>query len=164
MKPLKLISYSPEQTELLGSYLGKLACEGDVFLLVGDLGTGKTRLVQGIALGLHTTEFALSPSFVIVREYHGRLSLYHIDLYRLDNLKEVSDLGIEDYLYNEGVSVVEWADKGLDILPSERMFITLNYVPASEMQRVIYLKPEGERYLNLLKCLESMLNMEKVWS
>jgi len=146
MKPLKLISYSPEQTELLGSYLGKLACEGDVFLLVGDLGTGKTRLVQGIALGLHTTEFALSPSFVIVREYHGRLSLYHIDLYRLDNLKEVSDLGIEDYLYNE------------------RMFITLNYVPASEMQRVIYLKPEGERYLNLLKCLESMLNMEKVWS
>jgi len=117
MEALKLNSHSPQQTQLLGSYLGKLAQKGDVFLLVGDLGTGKTCLVQGIAYGLDIKEYAFSPSFVLVREYHGRLPLYHIDFYRLDHFKEIADLGLEEYLYNDGVCVVEWADKGLQILP-----------------------------------------------
>jgi len=164
MEPLKLNSHSPKQTQLLGSYLGKLAQKGDVFLLVGDLGTGKTCLVQGIAYGLDIKEYAFSPSFVLVREYHGRLPLYHIDFYRLDHFKEIADLGLEEYLYNDGVCVVEWADKGLQILPPQKMLITLNYVPSFEMQRAIYLKPEGERYFNLIKHLKSILNAEKIWS
>jgi len=78
MNLARLKSYSPEQTRLLGSYLGRLAQRGDVFLLVGGLGAGKTCLVQGIAYGLGIKEYAFSPSFVIVREYHGRLPLYHV--------------------------------------------------------------------------------------
>ncbi len=84
---MKLNSHSPEQTQLLGNYLGQLAQRGDIFLLVGDLGTGKTCLVQGIAHGLDIEEYAFSPSFVIVKEYHGRLPLYHIDFYSLDHIE-----------------------------------------------------------------------------
>lgn len=114
---LELTSQSPEQTQKLGRRLGELALPGDVFLLTGKLGTGKTCLTQGIAWGLGIKEYALSPSFVIMRELYGRLPLYHIDLYRLDNIDESLDLGLDDYLYGKGVCVVEWADRALSILP-----------------------------------------------
>ncbi|TET42493.1 MAG: tRNA (adenosine(37)-N6)-threonylcarbamoyltransferase complex ATPase subunit type 1 TsaE, partial [Dehalococcoidia bacterium] len=113
MESLKLNSHSPEQTQLLGSYLGEIAQKADIFLLMGELGTGKTCLVQGIARGLDVKEYAFSPSFVILREYHGRLPLYHIDFYRLDHIEEIADLGLEEYFYGDGVCVVEWAEKGL---------------------------------------------------
>ena len=79
MDSLDLVSHSPEQTQQLGEHLGELARPGDIILLVGALGTGKTCMVQGIARGLGVTEYAFSPSFVIAREYHGRLPLYHVD-------------------------------------------------------------------------------------
>ena len=167
---MKLNSHSPEQTQLVGSYLGKLAQMGDTFLLEGDLGTGKTCLVQGIAQGLDVEEYAFSPSFVIVREYHGRLPLYHIDFYRLDHIEEIADLGLEEYLHGNGVCVVEWAEKGLQVLPHDNLFITLNYIPDSETQRIICLKAQGERYLELIeqlkmtgKCLE-ILNSKQCQS
>src|SRR4030042_912303 len=116
---MKLLSHSPEQTQKLGFRLGELAVPGDVFLLVGELGAGKTCLTQGIAWGLGIQEYALSPSFVIIRELHGRLPLYHIDLYRLDRIEEGIDLGLDDYLYGRGVCVIEWADRALGILPEE---------------------------------------------
>jgi tRNA threonylcarbamoyladenosine biosynthesis protein TsaE len=142
-------SDSPEQTQLLGSYLGELARSADVFLLVGELGAGKTCLVQGIAQGLAAKEHAFSPSFVLLREYHGRLPLYHIDLYRLEHVSEVADLGLEDYLYGDGVCVIEWADKGPGIVPDEGMRVSLQYVPDYQMKRTIVLSPRGERYLEL---------------
>jgi tRNA threonylcarbamoyladenosine biosynthesis protein TsaE len=154
MESLKLSSHSPEQTQLLGSYLGELAKKADVFLLVGELGTGKTCLVQGIARGLDVKEYAFSPSFVIFREYHGRLPLYHIDFYRLDHIEEIADLGLEEYFYGDGVCVVEWAEKGLEIVPRDNLLITLHYIPASETQRSICLKPQGERYYELTKQLK----------
>lgn len=120
-----------------------------MFLLVGELGAGKTCLVQGIAQGLAVKEHAFSPSFVLLREYHGRLPLYHIDLYRLEHVGEVADLGLEDYLYGDGVCVVEWADKGTGIVPDEGMHVSLQYVPESQMKRIIILRPQGERYLEL---------------
>jgi len=126
MRSLRVDSNSPEQTQLLGSYLGELARNADVFLLVGELGAGKTCLVQGIARGLAVKEYALSPSFVILREYHGRLTLYHIDLYRLERISEVADLGLEDYLGGDGVCVVEWADRGLQMVPHESMHVSLH--------------------------------------
>ena len=91
--------------------MGELVQSGDIFLLTGDLGTGKTCLTQGIARGLGIEEYAFSPSFVIIREYHGRLPLYHIDFYRLDNIDEIADLGLEEYFYSKGVCVIEWAEK-----------------------------------------------------
>ena len=144
--------------------MGKLAQGGDIFLLMGDLGTGKTCFIQGIAQGLGVKEYAFSPSFVIIREYHGRLPLYHIDFYRLDHIEEFADLGLEEYFYGKGVCAIEWAEKGLQILPQNNLLIELNYVPEYETQRVIHLKPEGEHYLKLIKRLQSNLIKEKAWS
>jgi tRNA threonylcarbamoyladenosine biosynthesis protein TsaE len=154
MQSLTLNSRSPEQTQLLGSYLGNLARKADVFLLTGELGTGKTCLVQGIARGLDVKEYAFSPSFVILRQYHGRLPLYHIDFYRLDCIDEIAGLGLEDYFCGDGVCVVEWAEKGLQVVPQDNLFISIQYVPASHTGRSIHLKPQGERYNELIKQLK----------
>ena len=154
MESLKINSHSPEQTQLLGSYLGDLAHKADVFLLTGDLGTGKTCLVQGIARGLDVKEYAFSPSFVILREYHGRLPLYHIDFYRLDHIEEIADMGLEEYFYGEGVCAVEWAEKGLQVVPHDNLLITMNYISTSQTGRSICLKPQGERYYELIEQLK----------
>ncbi len=147
MSYLELISHSPEQTQKFGVCIGELALAGDIFLLVGALGTGKTCLTQGIAWGLNIEEYALSPSFVIVRELYGRLPLYHIDLYRLDHLEEIAELGLDDYLYSNGVCVVEWAEKGLSVLPTEHLLIQIGYL--SDTERSFQLKPSGQRYLEI---------------
>ena len=155
-KPLnrtELISHSPEETQKFGVRIGELALPGDIFLLVGRLGTGKTCLTQGIAWGLGIKEYALSPSFVIVRELHGRLPLYHIDLYRLDHIEEIAELGLDDYLYGNGICVVEWAEKGLKLLPEEHLLIEISYL--SDTERKFQLKPSGERYLEIATQLEA---------
>jgi tRNA threonylcarbamoyladenosine biosynthesis protein TsaE len=154
MESLKLNSHSPEQTQLLGTYLGRRAQRADVFLLIGELGTGKTCLVQGIARGLGVKEYAFSPSFIILREYHGRLPLYHIDFYRLDHVEEITELGLEEYFYGNGVCVVEWAEKGLHVVPRHNLLITIHYSPTSETGRSICLRPQGEHYYELLRKLE----------
>jgi len=153
MRSLRVDSDSPEQTQLLGTYLGQLAHSGDVLLLVGELGTGKTCLVQGIARGLAVEEYAFSPSFVILREYHGRLPLYHIDLYRLEDTGEIAALGLEDYLYSDGVCAVEWADRGLEMFPGDSLLVSLRYMPDSQTRRSICLSPRGERYRELTRQL-----------
>lgn len=155
MESLKLNSHSPEQTQLLGACLGELAEKADVFLLVGELGTGKTCLVQGIARGLGVDEYAFSPSFVILREYHGRLPLYHVDLYRLDRSEEIADLGLEDYFFGDGVSVVEWAEKGMQVVPAENLLVTIHYVPSSTKARSISVKAQGSRYQELVGQLKT---------
>jgi len=152
MSTLDIKSKSPEETQKLGRRLGELALPGDVFLLVGELGAGKTCLTQGIAWGLGIEEYALSPSFVIMRELHGRLPLYHIDLYRLDSLEESIDLGLDDYLYGEGICVVEWAEKALSILPEKRLLIRITYL--SDTSRNFEIEPNGQRYLELIARLE----------
>jgi tRNA threonylcarbamoyladenosine biosynthesis protein TsaE len=148
---ITLASHSPEQTQRLGKRLGELAQAGDVFLLTGNLGSGKTCLTQGIAWGLGIKEYAFSPSFVIIREYNGRLPLYHIDFYRLDHIEEIADLGLDDYLCGKGLCVVEWADKGLALMPEEHLLINLSYV--SDIERTISLEPRGHRYTELLSPL-----------
>ncbi len=153
MNYLKVFTHSPEETQKLGKRIGELALPGDVFLLVGSLGAGKTCLTQGIAWGLNITEYAQSPSFVIVRELHGRLPLYHIDLYRLDRIEEIADLGLDGYLYGKGVGVVEWAEKGLSLLPAENLRIEINYV--SDTERSFQFQPTGKRYQEILEQLKS---------
>jgi len=151
---MNFISESPEETQRLGEELGRLAQPGDLFLLVGNLGTGKTCLTQGIAWGLGIEGYATSPSFVVVNQYRGRLPLYHIDLYRLDSIEEVIELGLDDYLYSEGVSVVEWAEKALAVLPKEHLLIEMNFL--SDTSRNVVLKPSGERYVEMLSQLKQM--------
>jgi len=158
---LELISLSPGQTQNLGAHLGRLVQAGDILLLVGSLGTGKTCLAQGIARGLNIKDYVLSPSFVIVRELYGRLPLYHIDLYRLDRIEEIMDLGLDEYLYGSGVSVVEWADKGLGVLPAEHLLIEISYLSLNE--RSFRFKSNGKRYRQILAELRQ-LSIKKVRS
>jgi tRNA threonylcarbamoyladenosine biosynthesis protein TsaE len=143
---------SPEDTQRLGEELGKLARPGDVFLLSGELGSGKTCLTQGIAWGLGIEGYATSPSFVVMNQYRGRLPLYHIDLYRLENVAEVMDLGLDDYLYGDGVCVVEWADRAPQAFPAEHLRIKISYL--SEAGRRFEFEPGGKRYVELLSQLK----------
>lgn len=155
MDRLKLVTHAPEETRELGRSLGKLATPGDIYLLVGKLGAGKTCLTQGIAWGLGIEEYALSPSFVIMRELHGRMPLYHMDFYRLDHVAEISDLGLDDYLYGRGVCVIEWAEKGLAVLPDDHLLIRISYI--SESERALEIEPHGQRYVKLMSELRASL-------
>jgi tRNA threonylcarbamoyladenosine biosynthesis protein TsaE len=132
----------------LGRELGRLARSGDILLLTGQLGAGKTCLTQGIAWGLGVEGYATSPTFVVVNQYQGRLTMYHIDLYRIDTLAEVMDLGLDDYLYGDGVCVVEWADKAPEAFPAERLLVEMGFI--SDTSRSIVFKPSGDRYETLL--------------
>ena len=151
MNKLEIITNSPEETQELGKRLGELAQPGDVYLLQGELGAGKTCLTQGIAWGLGIQEYALSPSFVIMRELYGRLNLYHIDLYRLDNIEESVDLGLDDYFYGNGVCVVEWPEKAMSIMPQKHLLIKISYL--SDTGRKFQPVPKGQRYRELADML-----------
>jgi tRNA threonylcarbamoyladenosine biosynthesis protein TsaE len=148
-----VITGSAERTRSVGSRLGELAAAGDVILLVGPLGAGKTCLTQGIALGLGVVDNVVSPTFVLLREYQGRLPLYHLDFYRLDSIEEISSLGLEDYLFGPGVCVVEWAEKGLSALPREHLLIEIERAATS--RRRLRLRPSGARYEEMLSHFES---------
>ena len=152
MKSPELTTRSPEQTQEFGTRLGKIAQAGDVILLVGKLGAGKTCLTQGIAWGLGIDDYAASPSFVLVRELYGRLPLYHVDFYRLENIEEIAELGLDEYFYGRGVSVVEWAEKALELLPPEHLLIEMDYV--SENERHLKLKPRGKHYREMVAQLK----------
>jgi tRNA threonylcarbamoyladenosine biosynthesis protein TsaE len=152
MNSLELITHSPEETQALGKSLGKIAAAGDVILLVGKLGAGKTCLTQGIAWGLGSDDYAASPSFVLVRELYGRLPLYHVDFYRLENLEEIAELGLDEYFYGKGVTVVEWAEKASALLPPEHLLIEMEYV--SDNERRLKIRARGKRYRKVLEQLK----------
>ena len=156
MNPLVLRSHSARETARIGSALGQYAEAGDVFLLSGELGAGKTCLTQGIAKGLGVDEYVRSPTFVLVSVHQGRLPLYHIDIYRLDEVAEVVDLGLEEYLAGDGVSVIEWASKALEVFPQPYMLVTLTY--EGENERLIQLEAMGKRYESLLSQVEKRLS------
>jgi tRNA threonylcarbamoyladenosine biosynthesis protein TsaE len=112
------MSHSRQATLRLGERLGRACAPGDLILLRGDLGAGKTTLTQGIARGLGISGAVNSPTFTLIKEYAGRLPLFHVDLYRLDDPEHVGALGLEDYLERGGVTVVEWADRGDPLWPA----------------------------------------------
>ena len=105
---------SPAETQSLAERLSQHLQAGDVLWLSGELGAGKTTFAQGLGRGLGVSAPVISPTFVLVREYHGRLPLYHIDLYRLDDVRDILNLGLRDYLDGDGVCVIEWAER-LDV-------------------------------------------------
>jgi tRNA threonylcarbamoyladenosine biosynthesis protein TsaE len=150
-KELIIDSNNPEQTINLGRKIGELALPGDIFLLTGILGAGKTCLTQGIAYGLGINEYTLSPSFVLVRELYGRLTLNHMDLYRLENIEEIAGLGLDDYLYGKGVCAIEWANKGMPLFPDEHLSVEIAY--KGDNRRQIKLRAYGQRYRELLEKL-----------
>jgi tRNA threonylcarbamoyladenosine biosynthesis protein TsaE len=145
---LDFISHSVQQTQRLGARLGEMLEAGDVVLLDGDLGAGKTELAQGIARGVVVEEPVTSPTFTLVHEYRGRLPVYHVDLYRIGGEVEAADLGIEDYLYGDGVTLVEWSARAPGILPRDRLTVELR--PVAETKRAIRMVPHGARYARLI--------------
>ena len=111
-------TFSPEETFAFGEELGNNARPGQVYTLIGDLGVGKTVLTQGIAKGLGIDEAICSPTFTIVQEYHtGRMPFYHFDVYRIGCVEEMDEIGFDDYVYGEGLTMIEWANLIEEILP-----------------------------------------------
>ena len=123
-------THSPEETQAIGERVGQNLKPGDIVALVGDLGAGKTCLTQGIARGVEVdlNQIVNSPSYTLINEYAGKIPIYHIDLYRLQHREEILDLGLEDYLEGNGICIIEWADRMLDLLPEGYMEIKLSWV------------------------------------
>jgi tRNA threonylcarbamoyladenosine biosynthesis protein TsaE len=154
MKTQKFISNSPEETVNFGESLAKSFKGGDIVCFFGDLGSGKTTLIKGIAKGLKIGHAKVnSPTFVLMNVYHGRLPLFHFDLYRLDNVEGISSIGYDEFLYDDGVSVIEWADRLGTLLPEEYLRVDLKH--KKNDQRTIQLSAQGSRYQRLvakMKC------------
>ena len=145
---MELRTVSAEETMQLGEKIAQLLSEGSILTLEGDLGAGKTTFTKGLGKGLGITRPVNSPTFTIMKVYdRGRLPLYHIDAYRLEGLHQ--DLGFEEYIYGDGVCVIEWAAFVEELLPKERLAIKLEY--ENDGERKITLTPYGEAYENLVK-------------
>ena len=126
--PESVRSTSAEETESLGARLAESLGPGDVVALTGELGAGKTCFTQGLARGLGVARRAVSPTFVLVNEYRGRLLIHHVDAYRTESLTELLDLGLEEMFAGEGVTIVEWADKLLPLLPPHTIHVHIEGV------------------------------------
>ena len=126
-------SESPEETQALGERLGKILKQGDVIALIGDLGTGKTCLTQGIARGIGIAPDAVvnSPSYILINEYTGSIPIYHIDLYRLENSEEIAELGLSEYMEGNGICIIEWAERMTDALPDTCIQIRITIADAT---------------------------------
>ncbi|HYX44188.1 MAG TPA: tRNA (adenosine(37)-N6)-threonylcarbamoyltransferase complex ATPase subunit type 1 TsaE [Acidimicrobiales bacterium] len=123
---IRALTKSADDTRALAAELAPLLRAGDLLVLAGDLGTGKTAFVQGLARGLGVSEPVTSPAFVLVRTYRGRLPLVHVDVYRLDHLQEVVDLGLPELVDEEGVAAIEWGDVVLPTLPADFLEVRLD--------------------------------------
>ena len=119
-------TFSPEDTFSFGKWIGENALAGQVYTLVGDLGVGKTVFTQGVAAGLEITEPVNSPTFTIIQEYEsGRMPFYHFDVYRIGDIEEMEEIGYDDYFYGNGICLIEWANLIEEILPEDRIQITI---------------------------------------
>ena len=141
---MKYISNSYEETQKIAEDFAKTLKEGDVLCMYGDLGVGKTAFVQGLAKGLEIDEPITSPTFTIVNEYSGTLQLYHFDVYRIADSDEMYEIGYEEYVYGDGVSVIEWPQLIDDILPEKRYDIEIaKDYDKGENYRTIEIKEVG---------------------
>lgn len=138
------ISSSPEETRVIGEKIGRTLKPGAVVCLYGELGAGKTCLIQGLARGLGVKEEkeVKSPTFVLIREYEGKVPIYHFDLYRIESEQELEGLGYEEYFYGRGVTLIEWAGKIEEHLPPNRIEIHLAFL--EENERRIEVIPRGD--------------------
>ncbi|MGZ3424991.1 MAG: tRNA (adenosine(37)-N6)-threonylcarbamoyltransferase complex ATPase subunit type 1 TsaE [Polyangia bacterium] len=143
-------SASHAETQTLGERLGRALVAGDVVALVGELGAGKTSFVQGLARGIGITGRVASPSFTIVNEHNGRLPLYHVDFYRLEDADELAAIGFEEYFGLGGVVVVEWADRFPRTLPDERLDVRIE-ITGEQTRRLHVSGPSAARLASALQ-------------
>jgi len=150
---MKIISRSEKQTMRIGKKLARHLNPKDIICLIGDLGSGKTTLVKGIAEGLNINQKKItSPTFVLLNIYKGKIPLYHFDLYRLEGEVSMRSVGFEEFLYDEGVSVIEWADRLGGLMPKEYLQVQLKHLNGDK--RSITLKPKGKKYGQYIKNID----------
>lgn len=138
---MKFTTKSLEETKSLGRRLGSILNPGQVIALEGDLGAGKTTFTKSIALGLGVDDVVTSPTFNLINEYMGRLPVYHFDVYRLDGI-DADYMGFDEYLFSNGVCIIEWADKIKELLPEDTLYIYIKKI--SETGREFDFKPNGK--------------------
>ena len=146
---VEYISKSLEDTEKLALKLSEKLSSGDVILFFGGLGAGKTTFTKSLAKGLGVKDYIHSPTFTLVHEHKGNLPLYHIDLYRLETQDEIQNIGFEDYIYSEGVTLVEWSEKVRGNLP--KGYIRIDIETLGDFERKFILSSDMEIYDNMLK-------------
>ncbi len=135
---VRITSYSAGQTESFGEQLATLLKAGSIVAFEGELAAGKTTMIRGICRGLQVRQPVQSPTFTLLNEYQGRLPVYHLDCYRERRKQEWLALGIEDYLYGEGITLIEWADAIRDLLPQNSIRVIMNHLMVEENCREIY--------------------------
>ncbi|MEI8165912.1 MAG: tRNA (adenosine(37)-N6)-threonylcarbamoyltransferase complex ATPase subunit type 1 TsaE [Chloroflexales bacterium] len=150
---LDFISHSPAQTERIGQRLGEQLRQGDLLLLVGTFGVGKTQLVKGVARGLGAEALVTSPSFVLVNEYRAgaaqhRMPIYHVDLYRIGEAAELTTFGLEELWASDGVCLIEWPERAQALLPADHLAIHIQHL--SETKRRLRFAPAGAHYISLV--------------
>jgi tRNA threonylcarbamoyladenosine biosynthesis protein TsaE len=154
---MRVTTRSVDQTRALGERLGEtLLRPGDLVVLSGPLGSGKTAFAQGVARGLGVTDPVVSPTFTIVREYHGRVPLAHVDVYRLERLQELHDLGFDEML-DDRVTLVEWGDAAGPVLPADRLEVRLEMPADKEEERDIRIAAHGESWQGRVRHLGELL-------
>jgi tRNA threonylcarbamoyladenosine biosynthesis protein TsaE len=142
---LNAVSKSPDDTRDLAAAVAPLVASGDIVLLSGDLAAGKTTFTQGFARGLGVDDVVTSPTFVLMHPYEGRLRLLHLDLYRLEHLQEVIDLGLLELVEEGGVALIEWGDVAAPVFHTDYLSIDLGFGAAVD-ERVLRIQPVGQRW------------------
>jgi tRNA threonylcarbamoyladenosine biosynthesis protein TsaE len=154
MASWRVLTGSPRQTMNWGAKLGKLLQGGEIIALIGELGTGKTGFVRGVTQGLEvgSTAWIRSPTFTLINEYYGRLPVYHIDLYRVETRSQLEGLNLREYLYSDGVSLIEWFDH----LPAGEVeeHLELRIAYANDQKRELTFTAHGERYEKMIEALK----------
>jgi tRNA threonylcarbamoyladenosine biosynthesis protein TsaE len=141
----RAVTRSTDETLELARAVGELLRPGDVVSLVGELGAGKTVFARGVARALGVTELVVSPTFTIVREYEGRVPLVHVDVYRIDAVQELHDLGFEEVVRDDAVTIVEWGDMIDGLLPGDRLDVRLT-PGAADDERVVEIEGHGRSW------------------
>jgi tRNA threonylcarbamoyladenosine biosynthesis protein TsaE len=154
---IELRTGTADDTRAVGEAFAALLLPRDAVILTGELGAGKTTLVQGVARGLDVHDHVASPTFMLVREYRGRLDVAHVDVYRLDRIQDVVDLGLEELGDGDAVLLVEWGDVIEEILPADHITIELSAAGAGEVRRIV-LTPGGQTWIERWERVEQVLS------
>jgi tRNA threonylcarbamoyladenosine biosynthesis protein TsaE len=154
---IELRTGTADETRAAGEALAGMLRARDAVILTGELGAGKTTLVQGIARGLEVTDAVASPTFTLIKEYRGRLDVGHVDVYRLDRVQDVVDLSLDELGDGEAVLLVEWGDAVEELLPADHLTVELTSVDAEEEPRRIVLTPAGRSWTERWERLEHAL-------
>lgn len=158
---IQITTHSPEETQVLGQKIGELLKAGIVLTLTGDLGSGKTCFVQGLAIGLGVPSdyYITSPTYTLINEYPGRYPLFHVDLYRIEDLLDLDDIGLYEILHGDGVVAIEWAERLGKDLPSEH--VNIDFEILDHESRKIGITAYGFEGVNMIKMLENIFEEKK---